>query len=138
MGLFGDDPVAPKPKRKPASKSDGATQRLMDIYKAEHESRFGCQPLLGASYAYAMRIFKDLKDQLGEEPAAAVVRAFVSNPDPLVRNYTVKDLNFHAPRLHRELNGNAAARRGELDAVTAHNIAQAQRAISGRLGGKKR
>lgn len=132
VDLFGD-PIEPAAKKKPKAKAktDGATVRLMALYQDEHKKRHGCAPILGTTYAHAMRIFKELKEQFGsEEAVATVIVEFFATRDPRISSggYTVKDLNFHAPRLRLQLNG---AQR-PTDPTMEHNLREVSRAIRGR------
>jgi hypothetical protein len=129
INLFGDEePVKTKRARKAAlpAKTDGSTARLMAIYQDEHMKRHGCSAALGTTYAHAMRIFKELAAQFGEPVVADVIRAFMWTKDVRIATggYTVKELNFHAPRIRLQLNGRPQE---ELDPVTAHNLAAAER-----------
>ena len=129
--LFGDDDNQPPKKARRKQQSDGSTAKLMALYQDEHQKRHGCTAMLGTTYAHAMRVFKELKEQCGgEDEAAEVVRAFIWSKDTRIASggYTVKELAWHAPRLRLQARGKVQT----LDPVTAHNIAEAERAAKGR------
>lgn len=121
-----DFELVPPTKRakKSAAKTDGSTQRLMDLFQKCHQDRHGVPALLGTTYAHAMKIFKDLKDQVGEDGAAQLVEAFFFARDARVESsgFTVKDLMFHAPRLRLNLTG-----RPKYDKVLASHVELAAR-----------
>lgn len=122
--LSGDPPVK-RSRSKALVKSDGSTQRLMDIYRQEHEKRFGVSPMLGTTYGHAAKILKELKDELTEDGAADVIRRFIWSKDPKIEGggYTVKELKWHAPRLRIRATGRVASRND----VLAYNLEEAER-----------
>ncbi len=121
LGPMGREPKKPRVRK---AEPDGTGHaRVMALYFAEHERRFGCKPMSPGKVGG--KILKDLLADLGERDLAAVVHEFIWTRDRRVAGcgYTLKDLRYHAPRLRLQLNGHR-----EQDPRTADNVTAASRA----------